>query len=295
MRYRVEHVTRYVYASPVDLATHLVHMQPRPLPHQQIVEASLDISPDPARVYEQTDFFGNPATWIFFDRPHKEFTVTLQATVDVEFPRPPEPDETPPWEDVAQAALMGGPGAWDSAGFAYESTVAGPDAEATAYAAKSFPAGRPVLAGLLELTARIKKEFTFKSGVTNVSTSVARVMSQRMGVCQDFSNVMIAGLRGLGLPARYVSGYLRTHPPPGMTAHRGADQSHAWVGCWMGPDHGWIDLDPTNNLVVHEEHVVLGWGRGYGDVSPVRGVLLGGGRHSVRATVDLAPAEEETA
>jgi transglutaminase-like putative cysteine protease len=151
----------------------------------------------------------------------------------------------------------------------------------------SFPAGRPVLAGLLDLTARIRGDFTFRPGVTTIATPVAKVLRQRAGVCQDFTHVMIAGLRALGLPARYVSGYIRTRPPPGRAARRGADQSHAWVGAWLGPEHGWIDLDPTNDLVVQDEHVVLGWGRDYGDVSPVRGVLLGGGTHKLSVSVDL--------
>ena len=144
-----------------------------------------------------------------------------------------------------------------------------------------------MLAGLRDLTARIRQDFTFRIGETTVVTPVARVLRQRAGVCQDFAHVMVAGLRALGLPARYVSGYLRTRPPPGRPARRGADQSHAWVGAWLGPEHGWVDLDPTNDLVVHDEHVVLAWGRDYGDISPVRGVILGGGEHRVRVGVDL--------
>jgi len=163
------------------------------------------------------------------------------------------------------------------------------EAGAGAYASVSFPPGRPILAGLLDFNARIRREFAFKAGVTTISTPVARVLAQRAGVCQDFSHLMISGLRALGLPARYVSGYLRTKPPPGQTARRGADQSHAWVGAWLGPEFGWVDLDPTNDLVVRDEHVVLAWGRDYGDISPVRGVILGGGHHTVSVAVDLEP------
>ena len=142
---------------------------------------------------------------------------------------------------------------------------------------------------VLDLCGRINREFAFRPGVTTVNTSVADVLAGRAGVCQDFTHLMIAGLRAHGLPARYVSGYLRTKPPPGQAPRRGADQSHAWVGCWLGPEHGWVDLDPTNNLVVGDEHVVLAWGRDYGDISPVRGVILGGGAHTVTVGVDLAP------
>ena len=133
------------------------------------------------------------------------------------------------------------------------------------------------------MSARNQNAYVFKT----IATPVGQVLKQQAGVCQDFSHLMIAGLRTLGLPARYVSGYIRTRPPPGRVARRGADQSHAWVGAWLGPAHGWIDLDPTNDLVVQDEHVVLGWGRDYGDVSPVRGVLLGGGSHKLSVSVDL--------
>jgi transglutaminase-like putative cysteine protease len=147
-----------------------------------------------------------------------------------------------------------------------------------------------VLAGLLELNGRIRRDFAFRPGVTGVATPVSQVLAQRAGVCQDFTHLMITGLRGLGLPARYVSGYIRTHPGPGSTALRGADQSHAWVGCWLGPADGWVDLDPTNDLVAGEEHVVLGWGRDFADVSPLRGIILGGGEHRLDVSVDLTPA-----
>ena len=140
---------------------------------------------------------------------------------------------------------------------------------------------------------RIRRDFSFRTGVTTVVTPVSRVLEQRAGVCQDFTHVMIAGLRALGLPARYVSGYLRTRPPPGQPERRGADQSHAWVGAWLGPAHRWVDLDPTNDLVVREEHVVLAWGRDFGDISPVRGVILGGGEHDVAVAVDLDPVPDE--
>ena len=149
-----------------------------------------------------------------------------------------------------------------------------------------------MLAGVLDLMHRFKTEFQFDPAATTVSTSVARVLELRAGVCQDFAHVMIAGLRTHGIPARYVSGYLRTVPPPGKPRLVGADQSHAWVGVWLGPDHGWIDVDPTNQIVVQDGHVVLGWGRDYSDVSPVRGVLLGGGEHTLKVSVDIAPVPD---
>src|SRR5208337_3074017 len=224
---------------------------------------------------DRVDHFGNSVAWLFLDLPHPTFEVVAEAVVDVKFPTPPPPVETPPWEEVAALATGTGCTSWHAAEFVFPSPRVPMTPEAGAYAAPSFPPGRPVLEGLLELTKRIRREFTFRSGVTTVNTPIATVLERRQGVCQDFTHLMIAGLRALGIPARYVSGYIRTKPPPGQKRRLGADQSHAWVGAWMGPQHGWIDLDPTNDLVVGEEHVVLSWGRDYGDISPLYGIILG--------------------
>ena len=287
MRYRVRHTTTYVYGKPVDLASHMLHLAPRALAFQQVLESSIAVEPTPSRVREGQDHFGNRVAWVFLDRPHETFVVTMRALVEVEFPIPAA--ESPPWEAVVAAARAGGAGGWQSAEFAFDSPMAAAHAGAGAYVAESFSPGRPVLAAVVELTGRIRSDFAFKAGVTTVHTPVEKVLAQRAGVCQDFSHLMIAGLRWLGLPARYVSGYLRTRPPPGIKPRQGVDQSHAWVGCWLGPTHGWVDLDPTNDLVVRDEHMVLAWGRDYGDISPVRGVILGGGKHKVTAGVDLEP------
>lgn len=287
MKYRIRHTTTYDYGEPVDLATHMLHLMPRVLPYQSVTSADLDTAPTAARCTQGADHFGNDVRWLFIDLPHAEFEVRLSASVEVGFPAPPEASATPAWETVATSVRAGGRDIWQVSEFAFASPMAPADAAAGAYAAVSFPADRPVLVGLLDLMARIRRDFTFRAGVTTIATPVSQVLKQRIGVCQDFTHVMIAGLRALGLPARYVSGYIRTRPPPGGVARRGADQSHAWVGVWLGAAHGWIDLDPTNNLVVQDEHVVLGWGRDYGDVSPVRGVILGGGTHSLSVSVDL--------
>lgn len=289
MRYRLRHATEYSYAEKVDLASHLVHLLPRTLPHQLVMAADLRIDPVPGRVAAGVDYFGNDVRWLFMDRPHARFSVVLEAEVAVAFPPAPADGATPAWEDVVMAARLGGPGAWEAAEFAFGSELAPAEAAAGDYARASFPPGRAVMAGLRDLTARIHADFAFRPGVTTVQTTVARILAQRAGVCQDFTHLMLAGLRALGLPGRYVSGYLRTYPPDGPAAHRGADQSHAWVGCWLGPAHGWVDLDPTNNLVVAEEHVVLAWGRDFGDISPLRGVILGGGAHEIHVAVDLQP------
>jgi len=289
VRYRLVHRTAYAYGEAVDLAAHLLHLTPRPLPGQTVRAAGIVSAPSPARTVTAEDHFGNVATWLFHTEPHADFVVTLEAEVEVAFPPPPDPASTLPWERVRTLVESGGPRTWRAAEFAVSSPMAPRDGQAGRYALPSFSPGRPILEALLELTARIRRDFAFRPGATTLATPIAQVMQSRAGVCQDFAHVMIGGLRALGLPARYVSGYIRTRLKPGAERHRGADQSHAWVGCWLGPDHGWVDLDPTNDLVVRDEHVVLGWGRDYADVSPVRGIILGGGRHSLTVSVDLDP------
>ena len=284
MKYRLRHRTAYRYAAPVELATHLLHLQPRDFACQRVLSAALFSAPEPVRRTEGIDSFGNRVSRLFIEESHDFFEVTSEALVEVEFPLPPPVDETPPWEAVAAAAAQG-----LVAEFTFASPMVPIVQEARDYAALSFPSGRPVLAGLIELNGRIRRDFAFRPGVTSIATPVEEVFRRREGVCQDFSHLMIAGLRALGLPARYVSGYIRTHPAPGTTGLRGADQSHAWVAAWLGEALGWIDLDPTNDLVVRDEHVVLAWGREFSDVSPLSGVILGGGRHSLSVAVELAP------
>jgi transglutaminase-like putative cysteine protease len=287
-RYRLRHATLYRYAAPVDLAQHLLHLTPRMVPGQWVEAASVAVSPVPAHRTEGQDHFGNGVTWLSIETPHAALEVVLEAVVAVGFAPPPPADATPRWEAVRDAAAR--TEGVEAAEFALPSALAPADPGAGAYAAQSFPPGRPVLAGLLELIARIRRDFAFKPGVTTISTPVSQVLAGRAGVCQDFAHLMIAGLRALGLPARYCSGYVRTRPPPGQKRRQGADQSHAWVGCWLGPAHGWVDLDPTNDLVVQDEHVLLGWGRDFADISPVQGILLGGGRQTLEVSVDLVEA-----
>lgn len=290
MRFLLRHETRYTYSAPVDLGAHLLHLTPRPLPWQRVLEARLLIEPNPSRLVETPDCFGNMAHYLFIDRPHPSLCVVLEAEVEVAAPPPPAPSATPAWEEVAARARAGGREAFLAAEFVAPSPMIAPFAEATAYAAHSFPPDRPLLEGLLELNARFFADFTFRAGVTSIATPLAEVLRKREGVCQDFTQLMIACLRGLGLPARYASGYIRTRPAPGSTQRLGADQSHAWVSVWLGEAEAWVDLDPTNGLVVADEHVVLAYGRDFSDISPLAGVILGGGAHSVQVAVSLQPA-----
>jgi transglutaminase-like putative cysteine protease len=284
-RYALRHATLYRYARSVDLANHLLHLTPRHLPGQSVESVRLDVSPTPAWRTEGFDHHGNGVTWLSVESPHDRLEVILEAVVHVGFAPPPAAHTTPRWESVREAVAWG-VGA-EAAEFALPSTHAPADPAAGAYVAQSFPPGRPVLSGLLELTSRIKRDFAFKPGVTTISTPVSQVLALRGGVCQDFAHLMIAGLRAIGLPARYCSGYVRTRPAPGQVRRQGADQSHAWVGAWMGPGFGWVDLDPTNDLILRDEHVLLGWGRDYADISPVKGILLGGGKQTLDVSVDL--------
>lgn len=284
IKYRLRHRTTYAYVEPVDLATHMLHLSPRQTAHQRVLAAEILCAPAPSSRSAGADHYGNPVTWLFLERPHTRLELVLNALVEVDAVAPSGTADLA-WEQLAAAAP------WDVAEFLYDSTLAPAAPEARDYAAASFPPARDAFAAVRELTTRIRHEFTFRPGATSISTPVVQVLAHRTGVCQDFSHVMIAGLRAHGVPARYVSGYIRTRPPPGQEKRRGSDVSHAWVAAWLGPRLGWVEFDPTNDLVVDREHVVLGYGRDYADISPVRGVLLGGGRHAITVGVDLDPAD----
>ncbi len=290
--FSLRHETRHAYARKVDLAAHLLHLTPLQLPWQRVLRTDIAVTPAPNRRVTEADCFGNHTTWLFLDAPHDSFDVILDALVEVGARTPPDAAATPAWQEVAATARQGGGDIHLAAEFIYPSPMVVPFPAVRDYVAPSFPADRPVFAAVHELTLRIQREFTFRAGVTDIETPLAKVLAQRAGVCQDFSHLMIAGLRCMGLPARYASGYIRTRPPPGGVKRRGADQSHAWVSCWLGTAHGWIDFDPTNGIVVSDEHVTLAYGRDYSDISPVSGVILGGGAQSVQVGVDLAEVTE---
>ncbi len=286
MIYRVHHVTTYGYSRAVELGSHLTHLLPRPVPGRQRVLASrLHATPAVDFRRDELDHFGNRIAWLTVEHPHDRFEVEALSRVDVQPVPLPDPDHTPDWRTVARHARRGGAGV---AEFTVPSPLLPPSRDATSYAAPCFAPGTPVLAGVIALNSRIHRDFSFRAGVTTLRSSVRDVMRLRAGVCQDFAHVMIAALRGLGLSARYMSGYIRTRPAPGAEKRPGSDVSHAWVGVWLGPEAGWHGFDPTNDLIVSDQHVVLGWGRDYSDVSPLFGVILGGGRHTLRVSVDLA-------
>lgn len=285
MIYRLHHVTTYEYAYPVVLGTHFMHLLPRERPGQSIREVQLDIAPGPDSRRDEIDHFGNYTTTVSVTAAHKLFRVALSATVQVSQPAPPAAALTPRWEEISARAILHP----QVAEFCLASPLARPNSDIADYTAISFPPGRPILTALLELNLRVWTDMSYRPGVTNTATTAIQALNTRAGVCQDYAHLMLACLRALGLPGRYVSGYLRTSPPAGQIKRRGADQSHAWVAAWLGADIGWVDFDPTNNLLVQDEHVTLAWGRDFQDVSPLRGIILGGGRHSLRINVDLDP------
>ena len=290
MHYLLSHRTTYTYASTVDSAHHIAHLRARDFPGQTVSSISIVTSPMPALSVQHVDHFGNLIDIYRIDKPHTRFDIEVRAEVDVRFPEPPAAASTPPWEDVRASLLGDGfPPHVEASEFVHDSPLI-PSVEALrAYGAKSFTAGRPILDAARELTSRIKADFEYHPGATDISTPLADVFAGKAGVCQDFAHVEIAALRAHGLAAGYVSGYIRTINSRDEIALRGADASHAWVAVWCGETAGWVHLDPTNDLVAREDHVAVAWGRDFSDVSPLRGVILGGDSHSYGVAVTLVP------
>ncbi|HTS93729.1 MAG TPA: transglutaminase family protein [Stellaceae bacterium] len=289
MRYDVRHRSTYIYAQPVDLSHHMLKLTPRALGFQSVLASAIETNPSPAFMGAAADYFGNGVTFLALTEPHDRLQVEMHATVEVKFPQPPPAETTPAWNSVRDA-LRTAPDTdlLEASEFVYESPLTPVDAEIAAYAAPSFPPDRPLLAAALDLNQRIHRDFIFDGNATLVSTPLSEVMKRRRGVCQDFAHLTLAAHRAMGLAARYISGYIRTYHQQDGPILAGADASHAWVSIYC-PGAGWVDLDPTNDLVVSEEHIVLAWGRDYGDISPIRGVILGGGEHTLDVAVDVVP------
>lgn len=295
MLYVVTHRTTYAYGSDVSVSHHLAHLHPRELPGQQVSEYTLTVQPTPTVSSERVDYYGNPTSFFTIGSPHERLVVTARSRVRVVTPVLPIASQTPAWEDVrkhcASDVLTN-----DSAvgEFRFDSPYITRKEAYANYAAASFPKGCPLLEGFSDFTARIFRDFKFDPRATTVATPLDEVFKQRRGVCQDFAHLAIAGLRSLGLPARYVSGYLETQPPPGKVRLVGADASHAWVSAWC-PGYGWIDADPTNNVLPGDRHITVAWGRDFSDVSPLRGVVVGGGASRPGVSVDVARQIEPAA
>ncbi len=291
LRYDVSHRSCFRYASAVSLSHQHLHLRPRSTPHQKVLASDITIRPSPVVMQERQDFFGNGVTDLTVQETHTRLDVKASAKVEVTAPERSDPAASPPWEEVAR--LLGEAAdqeARDAQQFAFQSPHVLIGDQVEALAREVLTPGRPFLQCLVELTHKIFAEFTYKGGVTDIYTPVSEVIARREGVCQDFAHVEIACLRALGLAARYVSGYLLTHPPEGKPRRIGADASHAWLSAWC-PGLGWVDADPTNDLLVADEHITLAWGRDYGDVSPINGFVVGGGSHRVSVAVDVLPMD----
>ena len=294
MNYRVTHTTTYEYTAAVSLCQNLAHLTPRETPEQRCSDTNLAITPEPSVLTPLTDYFGNPATFFAVQEPHRKLQITATHAIEIA-PRPvPDPAQTPPWEDVRDLLhFQREPETLQAYQFVFASRYAKAGADLANYALSSFVARRPLLDALLDLTARIHTDFHYDPRATTVATPLRGGCSPiGRGVCQDFAHLQIACLRSLGLAARYVSGYLSTKPPPGQPRLIGTDATHAWIAVYC-PGLGWIELDATNNVIPSDKHVLLAWGRDYDDVSPVKGVVLGGGRHRVHVGVDVSPVSPE--
>jgi transglutaminase-like putative cysteine protease len=292
-KYKIRHETRYRYSADVVHAHHLLHLVPRPASYQQCLEHEIAIEPAAHRSVSEIDAFGNPLLRLELAQPHRELAVVSQMQIEVHSRPTLDVETSEPWEKVRDSFAYHG--AWpsrqqlDAARFRHESPHVRIKQAFTDYAAECFEPGRPILACALALTTRLHADITYAPGETGIGTSATEVIETRRGVCQDFAHLMIACLRSRGLPARYVSGYLRTN---GKLVGDGA--SHAWVSVWS-PRYGWIEFDPTNGCFAATDHVAVAWGRDFGDVSPLRGVILGGGKHQLSVTVLVEPVDADGA
>jgi transglutaminase-like putative cysteine protease len=289
MTYRIRHVTEYRYPEPVSLCHNETRLTPRTTARQRCLLASVTCDPAPSYRSEREDFFGNRVGFVTIDRPHTVFRVMAESRVEM-LPAEQGLDFTREvaWDEVRERLATDFSGAvLEVRPYRLESPRVPALAALAAYARPSFTPGRPLREAVVDLMARIHREFEYDPAFTTVTTPLHTVLEHRRGVCQDFAHLAIGCLRAMGLAARYVSGYLETLPPPGQKRLQGADASHAWFSVF-DPEGGWLDFDPTNNVVPMERHITLAWGRDYTDVSPLRGVLFGGGEaHGLTVAVDV--------
>ncbi|MBP0589751.1 transglutaminase family protein [Paraburkholderia sp. LEh10] len=284
----VSHRTTYHYSTLVETAQHLATIRPLACAWQRVVAHSERIEPTPSYLHSRTDAFGNDVLYFALDAPHERLQMISETTVQLA-PRWTrlDPGATPAWEEVADSLRFRAGGVCqEQVEFCFASPNIALKPTLREYALRSFRPGMPIVAGAIDLMHRIHADFDYKPSATMFDTPAERAFDMRSGVCQDFAQVMIGCLRALGLPARYVSGYLRNDPPPGQPRLIGADASHAWVSVHC-PQSGWIDLDPTNDVLADMDHVTLAIGRDYSDVSLLRGMILGGGAHRVDVAVSV--------
>lgn len=293
MIYTVRHRTTYGYESEVTFARCVLRLTPSSSKTQTVLESAITVTPAPVSTIARTGAYGEHTLTVVIEKPHEALVIEARSRVDVHAPPVDSAAPSPPWEVVRSRSYDTAALGYDSpAAYLYPTRRTPVVAQITGYARESFPPGRPILAAAVELMTRIKHDFTYDSDATLVSTPASEAFAARRGVCQDFAHIMISGLRGLGLPAAYVSGYLRTVPPPGQKRLEGADATHAWVSLWCGDERGWIGLDPTNALLVENDHIILATGRDYSDVAPIDGIILAPGEQTLKVEVDVIPDNE---
>ena len=292
MRYSINHTTQYQYSNPVTLCHNEAHLLPRSLSRQRCLDARLYVQPTPAVYHERKDFFGNRVVYFSIEEPHSTLAVTASSEMEMSSLALPDVQATPMWEEVQQLLRQGvNRGALEARQFLLDSPMVTASALFAAYAMEIFTPGRPLLLATQELTRRIFTEFTYDLEFTTVATPVDEVFAHKRGVCQDFAHFAIACLRSLGLAARYVSGYLETLPVADQPQLIGTAASHAWMSVYC-PELGWVDFDPTNDLMPSDRHIIVAWGRDYSDVTPLKGTILGGGEHELKVEVEVRKVEE---
>ncbi|OAM51614.1 transglutaminase [Methylovorus sp. MM2] len=289
MRYQVSHITHYHYESSVTLSQQLLHMTPRSFYTQTCTAHRLEINPAPTESQVNQDYFGNITNYFAIRTPHKELSVHSLSDIElIAKPTLADMHNSRPWESVRDELRLEYNKNAEAQAFLFPSPNIKCSEALANYAMQSFTPGRLLIEAAFDLTQRIYQEFEFDPDATDVSTPLSEVLHNKRGVCQDFSHFMIGCLRSLGLACRYVSGYILTTPPQGQPRLVGADASHAWVSVYS-PVYGWVDFDPTNNCLVQQEHITVAWGRDFSDISPMHGIVLGGGHHSLDVRVSVMP------
>lgn len=291
MIYRVKHETTYLYSQPVSMCHNEAHLIPRDRGDQTLLFNEIAVDPAAEGTSGHRDYFGNDVIFFAVQQPHEKLIVAAESLVEVKAVAAPPPPQSTPWERVRELLREHRtPETLDALQFAFDSPFVRGSGELAAYAGKSFSPGRPIVEATFDFMRRMHGDFKYDQTATTIATPIDEVLAKREGVCQDFAHLMIGALRSLGVPARYVSGYLRTQTKDDAKSLVGADASHAWVSVYCG-GLGWLDFDPTNNTMPSDAHITLAWGRDYDDVSPIKGVILGGGdEHTISVAVSVREA-----
>ena len=288
MYHKVVHKTDYIYQEAVSLCHNIVRLTPRSTNRQFCKSSVIKIDPEPDVMIDYEDFYGNKLIYFTVEKEHKKLSVVVTSEVEKLLPANEQSPEKNPvtWEETRQIAAGATNGLTEVKQFVASTAMTEADAAIEAYARQSFQQGIPLYLGCKNLMNRIFTDFKFSSGFTTISTPLSVVMKERKGVCQDFAHLAIACLRSLGLPVKYISGYIETIPPPGVEKLVGVDASHAWFSAYI-PGSGWVDFDPTNNILPADRHIAIGWGRDYADITPLKGVIMSSGKHELKVSVDV--------